>query len=259
MMMTKISPSLLVLALLAALAAPAWGAGGGVAMSADEALARLKAGNERFMNDAPQYPHQGRERRALTFGQGQHPFAAVLGCADSRVPVELVFDQGIGDLFVVRVAGNVAQTDELGSLEYAVEHFEPPLLVVLGHTQCGAVAAVLDNAKVGPHIAALVAPIKAAAAQAKADNPGAAPEALLMAAVKANVFQAMADLLQKSAIVKAQVKAKKLRVIGALYEIDTGRVEWLGPHPDQDKWLGLKGKSQAAGKPAREKKEGTGD
>jgi carbonic anhydrase len=259
MMMKKISPSLLVLALLAALAAPTWGAGGGAAMSAEEALARLKAGNERFLTDKPQYPHQGRERRALTFGQGQHPFAAVLACSDSRGPVELIFDQGIGDLFVVRVAGNVAQSDELGSLEYAAEHFEPPLLVVLGHTHCGAVGAVLENAKLSPHIASLVAPIKGAVARAKADNPEADPEALLTAAVKANVFQAMEDLLKKSAVLKAQVKAKKLRLIGALYEIDTGRVQWLGPHPDQDKWLGLKGKGQAAGQPDREKKGGEGD
>jgi carbonic anhydrase len=259
MMMKKIKHCLLVLALLAALAAPVAAAGGRAAMSADEALARLKAGNERFTDDKPQYPHQGRERRALTFGQGQHPFAAVLACSDSRVPVELVFDQGIGDLFVVRVAGNVAATDELGSLEYAVDHFAPPLLVVLGHTQCGAVKAVLENAKLGAHIASLVAPIKGAVAQAKADNPEAAPEALLAAAVKDNVFQAMADLLQKSAVVKAQVNTQKLRVIGALYEIDTGRVQWLGPHPDQDRWLGLEGKGQAAGKPAREKKGGEDD
>ncbi len=220
-------------------------------MSPDEALARLKEGNERYVAGKPQYPHQGRERRALTAGQGQHPFATVLACSDSRVPVELIFDQGVGDLFVVRVAGNVAQTDEIGSMEYAVEHLATPVVVVLGHTQCGAVTAVVENAKLPPNVANLVAPIKSAVAKAKAENPEATPEALIGAAIRDNVLQAMEDLFQKSPMIKEQVKDKKIRVVGALYEIDTGQVQWLGPHPDQDKWLGAKGKGPAPGKPAK--------
>ncbi len=219
-------------------------------MSADEALSRLKAGADRYLEGKLQHPNQSRERRALTYGQGQHPFAAVLGCSDSRVPVELIFDQGIGDIFVVRVAGNVAQADEIGSIEYAVDHLATPVVVVLGHSHCGAVTAVVENAKVTPNIASLVAPIRPAVAKAKAENPEASKEVLLNAAIRDNVLQAMSDLFQKSPLIKAQVKAKKTRVVGALYEIDTGRVQWLGPHPDQDKWLG-----KAEGKSAQKKKK----
>jgi carbonic anhydrase len=251
--MRKVNLLLIIMVLMAALAAPA-AAAGGAQMSPDEALARLKEGNDRFVAGKPRYPNQGRERRAITAGQGQHPFATVLACADSRVPVELIFDQGLGDLFVVRVAGNVAQTDEIGSIEYALDHLAIPVVLVLGHTQCGAVTAVVENAKLPPHIANLVAPIRPAVAQAKAENPDAAPEALIGAAIRANVLQAMEDLLQRSSIVKAQVKAKQTRVVGAIYEIDTGQVQWLGPHPDQDKWLGGKAKGPTSG-PAKKAKK----
>jgi carbonic anhydrase len=209
-------------------------------MAPEEALKLLKDGNERYVAGKPQYPHQGRERRALTAGQGEHPFATVLACSDSRAPVELIFDQGLGDLCVVRVAGNVAQVDEVGSMEYAVERLGTPLLVVLGHSQCGAVTAVVENAKVSGHAAALVAPIKPAVAKAKADNPGLSGEALLNAAIQANIWQAVEDLLQKSQEIRGSAKAGKLKVVGALYELDTGQVQWLGPHPNQDKLLGVK-------------------
>jgi len=248
--MRQIRILLLTAVLLAALAAPAAAAAGAAGMSPEEAVGKLKEGNERYAAGQPQYPRQTRERRALTAGQGQHPFATILSCSDSRAPVEFIFDQGIGDLFVVRVAGNVAATDEIGSIEYAVDHLATPLVVVLGHSQCGAVTAVVENAKVPPNIANLVAPIKPAAAKAKAANPEAAKEALIAAAIKDNVHQAMEDLFQKSSIIRAQVQAKKARVIGALYDLDTGQVEWLGPHPDQDKWVGAKGKGPAA-KPAK--------
>ncbi len=209
----------------------------GSAISADEALKILGDGNARYLEGKPQYPHQGRERRALTAGQGQHPLAAVLSCSESRVPLELIFDQGLGDLFVVRVAGNAAATDEIGSLEYAVDHLHIPLLVVLGHSQCGAVTAVLENAKLPGSIPALVAPIRAAVARAREENPGLTGEALLEAAIKDNVWQAMEDILQKSPLIKAGVKSGKTKLVGAFYELDTGRVQWLGPHPDQEKLL----------------------
>jgi len=216
--------------------------GPGPGISADEALKILQDGNARYLEGKPRYPHQGRERRALTAGQGQHPLAAVLSCSDSRVPVELIFDQGLGDLFVVRVAGNAAATDEIGSLEYAVDHLHTPLLVVLGHSQCGAVTAVLENAKLPGSIPALLAPIRAAVARAREENPGVAGEALLEAAIKDNVWQAMEDILQKSPLIKAGVKAGKTKLVGAFYELDTGQVQWLGPHPNQEKLLGGKGR-----------------
>ena len=137
--MKRISLAMLILILAAALAAPALATTAASGISADEALRLLKEGNSRYVDGKPQHPRQDRARRALTAAQGQHPLAAVLTCSDSRVPAEIIFDQGIGDLFVVRVAGNVAATDEIGSIEYAVDHLATPLVVVLGHTQCGAV------------------------------------------------------------------------------------------------------------------------
>jgi len=238
--------------LAAAVALGATTAGPG--MTADEALTRLKDGNARYLEGKPQYPRQSRERRALTAGQGQHPFATVLACSDSRVPVELIFDQGLGDLFVVRVAGNVAQVDEMGSIEYAVGHLATPLVVVLGHSQCGEVTAVVENAKVSGHVAALIAAIKPAVAKAKADNSNLSGEALLNAAIQANIWQAVENLLQKSQEIRGRAKAGKVKVVGALYELDTGQVQWLGPHPAQDKLLGLKAKGPA-GPPGKKGKK----
>jgi len=129
------------------------------------------------------------------------------------------------------------------------------VVVVLGHSQCGAVTAVVENAKLPGSIAVLVAPIKPAAAKAREEHPGAAAEALIAAAIRDNVFQAMEDALQKSPVIKARVKAGKTRLVGALYELDTGKVEWLGPHPDQEKLLGGKGKVEGPKAPAKEKKK----
>jgi len=234
----KITYSLLIFLFLAALAAPALASGTAApGLSADEALKMLKDGNTRYLEGKPTHPRQDAARRALTFGQGQHPVATLLSCSDSRVPVEVIFDQGIGDLFVVRVAGNVAATDEIGSMEYAVDHLGTPVVVVLGHSQCGAVTAVAENAKLPGSIGALVAPIKPAVSKAKEENPGAAAEVLIEAAIKNNVYQAMEDVLQKSSVIKARAKAGKVKLVGAFYELDTGKVQWLGPHPNQEKLL----------------------
>jgi len=238
--------------LLAALVLPAWGTGAAPGISADEALRILKEGNTRYAAGQPQHPHQGPERRGLTAAQGQHPLAAVLTCSDSRVPAEVIFDQGIGDLFVVRVAGNVAATDEIGSLEYAVDHLAAPLVVVLGHSQCGAVTAVLDDTKLPPNLAALVSPIKPAVDKARAANPGAAKEVVLQAAIADNVWQAIGDMLKQSPIIRDHVRDGKTRVVGALYDLDSGQVQWLGPHPDQAKLVGApKGPAARAGKKGR--------
>jgi carbonic anhydrase len=238
--MKKIHLSWLILVLAAFLAAPALASSAGSGLSADLSFRLLKEGNARYQEGKPRHPHQGRERRALTTGQGQHPLAVVLTCSDSRVPPEIIFDQGIGDLFVVRVAGNVAATDEIGSIEYAVDHLATPLVVVLGHTQCGAVAAVVDDAKLPPNLAALVEPIQPAVAKAREANPEAAKDALLAAAIKDNVWQAIEDLLQQSPIVREKVRDGKIKVLGALYDLDSGQVQWLGAHPEQGKLVGVK-------------------
>lgn len=247
--MKKIAPSLLLLLLLMALAAPAFASGTAEpGLSADEALKMLKDGNARFVDGKAGHPHQDAARRALTAGQGQHPLAALLSCSDSRAPVELIFDQGIGDLFVVRVAGNVAATDEIGSMEYAVDHLGTPVVLVLGHSQCGAVTAVVEGGKLPGSIGPLVAPIKPAVTKAKAENLGAAAEVLIAAAIKNNVFQAMEDILQKSPVIKAKVKAGKVKLVGAIYELDTGKVQWLGALPGQEKLLSGKAPAKAGKK-----------
>jgi carbonic anhydrase len=224
----------------AGLAGSAGATGPAPGISADDALRLLKEGHTRYLEGKPRHPHQGRERRALTTAQGQHPLAVVLSCSDSRVPVEIIFDQGIGDLFVVRVAGNVAATDEIGSIEYAAERRATPLVVVLGHTQCGAVGAVLDDAKLPPHMAQLLSPIEPAVAKARQDNPEAARDVLLKAAITNNVWQAIDDMLRQSPLLREKVRDDQVKVVGAIYDIDSGQVEWLGPHPEQAKLVGGK-------------------
>jgi carbonic anhydrase len=252
-MMKKISYFLLMLILAAALAAPALATTAASGVSAGEALRLLKEGNSRYVDGKPQHPRQDRARRALTAAQGQHPLATVLACSDSRVPAEIIFDQGIGDIFVVRVAGNVAATDEVGSMEYAVDHLATPVVVVLGHTQCGAVTAVVDDAKLPPNIATLVEPIKPAVEKAREANPQADKDVLLKAAITANVWQAVEDMLRLSPIIREKVRDGRVQVAGAIYDIDSGQVQWLGPHPDQEKLVG--GKKGPAGKPGKKGKK----
>jgi len=240
---------------LAVLAGPLIASIGNPGISADEAARILKEGNGRYIDGKPRHPHQDRERRALTAGQGQHPLAAVLTCSDSRVPPEIIFDQGIGDIFVVRVAGNVAAIDEIGSIEYAVDHLAAPLVMVLGHTQCGAVTAVVDGDKLPPNVAALVEPIKPAVEKAREDHPDAAKDVLLNAAIKDNIWQAIADMLGASPIIRDKIKDGRVRVVAALYEIDSGQVQWLGPHPEQDKLLGAKKGAGKSGKKWRRTKK----
>ncbi len=257
--MKRISLLILMLVLATALAAPALAADVGAGTSADEALRLLKEGQTRYVDGKPLHPRQDRARRALTAAQGQHPLAVVLACSDSRVPPEIIFDQGIGDLFMVRVGGNVAATDEIGSIEYAVDHLAVPLVVVLGHSQCGAVTAVVDDTKLPSNITNLLEPIKPAVDKAREANPGAAKEALLQAAIGNNVWQAIEDMLRLSPLIREKVKDGKAQVVGTLYDIDSGQVQWLGPHPDQEKLVGgKKGTAGKTGKKAKKSKKSEG-
>lgn len=197
----------------------------------------LQEGNAHYVAGLLKHPHQDKARRALTATKGQTPFATILSCSDSRAPVELIFDQGVGDLFVVRVAGNVAGEDEIASLEYAGDHLGTPVLVVLGHTKCGAVTAVVEDAHLHGSMPALAAKIKPAVARAKAEQPGLNGAPLVAAAVKANIYQAVADLFAKSQIIQDLVKAGKVKVMGALYDLESGKVSWLGPHPEEKRLL----------------------
>ena len=191
-----------------------------------EALARLKAGNERFTAGKVRHPDQASTYRAA-LASGQHPFAVVLSCVDSRVPPELVFDQGLGDLFVARSAGHVVDHAVLGSIQYGVAELKIPLLVVLGHEKCGAVKATLEaveknSAPGGNDIDTLVTGIRPAVEKAESDH-AADP---LDAAVRNNVANVVADLSGK-AVLGPAVAAGALKVVGARYNLGTGAVEFI--------------------------------
>ncbi|HEU6437592.1 MAG TPA: carbonic anhydrase [Nitratidesulfovibrio sp.] len=225
-----------ILLLVAALTGTAFAGNQGPGIGPDEALQRLMAGNARFVAEAPARQNLTAKRLA-TAQHGQTPYATILSCADSRAPVELIFDEGVGDLFVIRVAGNVAATDEVGTAEYGADHLGVPLLVVMGHTQCGAVTAVVQGAEVHGSIPMLVAPIVPAVAAAEKSNPKLDRAALVPKAIEANVWQAIDDTMRQSPIIRTRVAEGKLKVVGAIYHLDDGKVEWLGEHPQQARLL----------------------
>ena len=203
------------------------------ARTAEAVLQDLTRGNARFASDRARHPHSKTVWVRKTWREGQHPAAAILCCSDSRVPPEILFDQGIGDLFSVRVAGNTANEDEIASLEYAVEHCHVPLCVVLGHSECGAVTAVAQGAKLPIETQHLVAHIGEAMQSVKAQNPGLEGKALISAIVHANVLQAMHDLVLHGPIIREHMRAGHLKLVGGIYHIETGKVSWLGPHPQE--------------------------
>jgi len=242
--MSPQSRIILTLAIVAALAiaAPALATHGAlttpssVAPTADEVLTALKEGNARFVAGTPQHPHSGMDR-VIETSAGQTPMATVIGCSDSRVALERLFDRGIGDLFVVRVAGNVADTDEIGSAEYGTGHLHTPLMIILGHTKCGAVSAVASGAALHGSIPSLVDNIIPAVERARHANPGVSDKDLIPFAVRENVFESIASTLTHSQEIRDLVTEGKLRVVGAVYDIDTGIVDWLGEHPAQSALL----------------------
>ncbi len=199
----------------------------------DEAMKLLQEGNERWAKSSPEDPHNEASRRKILADEGQRPFAAVLTCADSRIPVERVFDRGVGDVFVMRVAGNVAGPHEAGSIEYAAEHLHVPLLVVMGHTKCGAVGAAASRAKPEGNVSSLMMAIEPAVERAKKLNPAADDKQIAVLAVSENVWQTIFDLLKTSGPVREMVSKGELKVVGAMYDIADGKVLWLGEHPWQ--------------------------
>ena len=194
-------------------------------VSPEDALARLRAGNERFVHGKSTHDHAGASRRKQ-LASSQAPFAVVLSCADSRVPPEILFDQGLGDLFVVRTAGQVADPAVLGSVEYAVEHLGAQLVLVMGHERCGAVAAAVAGGEAHGHIGALVEAIQPAVA-ASHDVPGDAAEN----AMRENVRRVVTQLKDDAPVLSDRVHAGTLQVVGARYDLDTGTVELIESHP----------------------------
>ncbi len=205
-------------------------------MTPDQVLQTLKNGNERFVNDEREFPHLDKAR-LLELTKGQNPYVTVLSCSDSRVPPEHIFDAGLGDIFSIRVAGNISDTNEIGSIEYGIEHLETPLLVVLGHTSCGAVTAVVNNAEVHGNIPALIQKIVPAKEEVKAHHPHLEGDELINQVVKANIWNSIDHLLAKSSATLKRIQKEKLKIVGAVYHLDNGNVEWLGEHPKQDKLL----------------------
>jgi carbonic anhydrase len=187
-----------------------------------EAISKLKEGNGRYTSGSLQHPSQTTERRAEV-AKGQNPFAIIVSCSDSRVPPEIVFDQGLGDLFVLRVAGNVINDESRGSIEYAVEHFGVRLILVLGHQRCGAVEAAKETiaakGRAPAHIQSLVTAIKPAVeSTVKGD---------LDATIKANVEYVVNALRSSEPILKPKLDSGDLQVIGGYYSLDTGAVTFL--------------------------------
>jgi carbonic anhydrase len=194
--------------------------------AADRALAALLAGNQRYLDKRLTHRHQDADR-IEQLAQGQAPIAIILGCSDSRVSPEVIFDHGLGDLFVIRVAGNVVDDVVLGSIEYAADGLGVPLVLVLGHERCGAVSAAVDHAATLGHVSTLVRAIQPAMDRVES-SPGSISQgrpAMINAVVLANVQQSVDQLKTSQPVMAALVKQGKVKVVGARYDLDEGRVE----------------------------------
>ncbi len=190
-------------------------------MPADQAMSRLMEGNRRFAAGNQIRPRQTPARR-IEVAETQKPFAVILGCSDSRVPPEIIFDQGLGDLFVIRNAGHVVDDSVLGSIEYAVEQLGVHLVMVLGHKNCGAVTAAVQGLEAAAHIASLLKAIQPAVEKVKRQ-----PSALLDNAVRANIIMAVARLRTNQPLLAKLALENKIKIVGAYYDLTSGEVSLL--------------------------------
>jgi len=189
--------------------------------SAEVVLRELKAGNDHHVTKRYQHPHQSAARQR-ELAAGQAPHAIVLSCADSRVTPEIILDQGLGDLFDIRVAGNVASDTELASIEYAASHLHTPVVVIMGHQKCGAVTAAAESGEAEGHLPSLLGLIRPAIERARS-RPGD----LIDNAVHINVENVVRQIRTSTPVLAPLVDRGALRVVGAVYSLDTGKVEWL--------------------------------
>ena len=208
-------------------------------LSALDALERLREGNRRFVSSVRSLDTLMSQTRRSEFVAGQHPFAVILGCSDSRVPVEIIFDQGLGDLFVIRVAGNIVAASQIGSIEFAAERFGTRLVVVLGHTLCGAVQATLEELQrpsenQSRNLRSIVDRIRPAVEGLLATDLRDDPHALVQQAVRANVRVSANHLRYGSEILEHQIQKNGLLVVGAEYALETGEVEFFDGVPTRD-------------------------
>ena len=205
-------------------------------MPARDALARLQEGNRRFVADLRARSAVAAPMRRSELVAGQEPFAIVLGCSDSRVPAETVFDQGLGDLFVIRVAGNIVAPSQIGSVEFAAERFGTRLVVVLGHTLCGAVQATLEELerpteRRSPNLRSITDRIQPAVEALLEGERPAEPGALVRQAIRANIRASANQLRHGSRIVEELIASDRLLIASAEYSLETGVVEWLDGLP----------------------------
>lgn len=205
-------------------------------ITAEEALNRLQTGNQRFVSGSHDVASLDSEKRRAAVAGGQEPFAIILGCSDSRVPAEIVFDQGLGDLFVIRVAGNIVAPSQIGSIEFAVGSFGTPLVVVLGHSNCGAVSATLDSMnqprdKQSSHLYSIVDRVRPSLEPLLATNLRDDRKALLKQAVRANISTSANHIRNSSPILEQLHQNGKLLVVGAKYSLETGVVDFFDGMP----------------------------
>jgi len=202
--------------------------------SPSETIKILKAGNKRFVENKSKHPNSSTERFLLAGNENQkdYAYATVITCSDSRVPVELIFDAGVMDIFTIRVAGNVCNVDEIGSIEYGLAHVKTPLLVVLAHTQCGAVTAATHIIQGKSHelernIPPLIYSIEPAVQRAMANHPKARGDEIIPYAIEENIWQGIIDLFTDSPTTRILVKNGSIKVIGAIYDVGSGKVKWM--------------------------------
>jgi len=205
-------------------------------ISAREALQRLQEGNRQFVAGNYVAHNELSPDRRNELVAGQSPFAIILGCSDSRVPVEVIFNQGFGDLFVIRVAGNIVAPSQIGSMEFAVETFGTPLVVVLGHSNCGAVKATLEELRrptgsQSRNLRSIVNRVHPAVAALLKTDLADQPEKLMATAVRSNVCVAAGSLRHGSEILENLVQSGKLLVVGAEYSLETGEVDFFDGVP----------------------------
>src|SRR5580765_44022 len=205
-------------------------------ISAREALERLRTGNRRFASDTRRGDTLTNQRRRDEVAAGQEPFAIVLGCSDSRVPAEIVFDQGLGDLFVIRVAGNIVAASQVGSVEFAAGRFHTRLVVVLGHSQCGAILATLEELQrstehQSPNLRAIVDRVRPSVQGLLKSELRHDRDALVRQAVRANVSASADHLRHGSEVLEQLIKDAGLLVVGAEYSLETGVVEFFDGAP----------------------------
>jgi carbonic anhydrase len=204
---------------------------------ASEALERLRAGNRRFASDDPSREALAGPTRRNALVAGQEPFAIVLGCSDSRVPAEIVFDQGLGDLFVIRVAGNIVASSQVGSVEFAAARYGTRLVVVLGHTQCGAILATLEELQQtadhqSRNLRSIVDRVRPSVEALLATELRHDPEALVRQAVRANIRASVDHLRHGSEVLERLIAEAGLLVVGAEYSLETGVVDFFDHVPE---------------------------